>query len=70
MFNEITEKERKQVARWEAGLNERAGKCRAAMTKYLKQEYDGVILSADRGSFNRVVKSYIVFDTSQILIVK
>ena len=41
------------------------------MTKTLKEMgYDSIIIEKDKGSFGRVVKSYVVFDKSQLKEIK
>ena len=63
----VFERLQKQVNEWSDQVDVLATKAREIATRYLKQlGYDGVIMENDAGSFNRSIKTVVVFSTAQI----
>ncbi len=65
--DDLFETLKKQTDAWEEQVDVLATKAREIATRYLKSlGYDGLIMSEDEGSWNRVVKTVVVFSTAQI----
>ncbi len=65
--DEVFERLQKQTDSWGEQVDVLATKAREIATRYLKSlGYDGIIMEEDVGSWNRTVKTVVVFSTAQI----
>lgn len=65
--NKIFQKIQKQTEDWGNQIDLLATEARQIATNYLKSlGYDGLIMEEDAGSWNRTVKTIVVFSTAQI----
>lgn len=70
-LDKLTKQQDTLMSDWKKEINENSKKAQEEMTNTLKKDgYDSVIINKDQGSFGRVVKSYIVFDVSQLKEIK